>query len=84
MLMRFASSLDVETLAEAVKGIGTDDTRFIRTITTRSKRFLGRISYAYREDNDMTLSQVSRPRACAARRPSPRTESHGGAAWDGG
>uniref|UniRef100_A0A7S2GKX4 Annexin n=1 Tax=Haptolina brevifila TaxID=156173 RepID=A0A7S2GKX4_9EUKA len=55
MLLRFAASLDVETLSEATKYIGTDDTRFIRTITTRSKRFLGRISYLYREDNDKTL-----------------------------
>jgi len=58
MLLRFCASLDVETLAEAIKGASTDDTVFIRTITTRSKRFLARISYDYREEYDATLSQL--------------------------
>jgi len=64
MLQRFAASLDVESLAEAVKGFGTDDTAFIRTITTRSKRHLGRVSNLYREKFDesskeeMTLSAL--------------------------
>ena len=56
MLLRFAASLDMETLAEAIKGWGTDDTRLIRTLTTRSKRFLGRLSYMYRETAGETLS----------------------------
>ena len=58
MLQRFSASLDVETLAEATKGWSTDDTRFIRTITTRNKQFLGRINYLYREDTDKTLTQL--------------------------
>lgn len=58
MLMRFAASLDVETLAEAVRHNKTDDTRLIRTLTTRAKRFLGRLSYQYREENDTTLSNL--------------------------
>uniref|UniRef100_A0A7S2BC38 Annexin n=1 Tax=Haptolina brevifila TaxID=156173 RepID=A0A7S2BC38_9EUKA len=63
MLLRFAAALDVEALAEAVNGMGTDDTAFIRTITTRSKRFLGRVSDVYREAHseegeDMTLSAL--------------------------
>jgi len=58
MLLRFCGSLDVETLAESIKGAKTDDTSFIRTLTTRSKRFLARISYDYREEYDATLSQL--------------------------
>ena len=56
MLMRFAASLDMESLAEAIAGKSTDDTRLIRTLTTRSKRFLGRISYLYREEYSSNLS----------------------------
>jgi len=58
MLLRFAASLDVETLAEAVSGFSTDDTLFIRTITSRSKRHLGRISYLYRDEHDKSLSTL--------------------------
>jgi len=57
-LMRCAAALDVETLAEATKGITTDDSAFIKTITCRSKRHLGRISYMYREANDKSLSEL--------------------------
>ena len=56
MLMRFAASLDMETLCEAIQGRTTDDTMLIRTLATRSKRFLGRISYLYREEYGKNLS----------------------------
>lgn len=58
MLLRFAASLDVETLAEAIAGYSTDDTLLIRTLTTRSKRFLGRISWLYRERYEKSLSSL--------------------------
>mmetsp|Transcript_18138 Transcript_18138/g.30301 ORF Transcript_18138/g.30301 Transcript_18138/m.30301 type:complete len:1081 (+) Transcript_18138:3-3245(+) len=48
-LLAFISYLDVETLREAVKGWSVDDTQLIRTLATRSKRFLARVSVGYRK-----------------------------------
>eukprot|EP00966_Prymnesium_polylepis_P309259 7146443-Prymnesium_polylepis.1 len=36
-LVGFLTNLDVETLAEACKGFGTDDTRLIKVLGGRSK-----------------------------------------------
>ena len=43
------AQLDVETIREAVKGWGTDDTVLIRAICTRNKRALARVNIGYRE-----------------------------------
>ncbi|KAL3894278.1 MAG: hypothetical protein SGPRY_013852, partial [Prymnesium sp.] len=43
-LLTFLAELDAETIAEACKGWGTDDTRLIKTITSRSKQHLARVS----------------------------------------
>ena len=37
-LMAFLAALDAETIAEACRGWGTDDSRLIKTITSRSKK----------------------------------------------
>eukprot|EP00308_Calcidiscus_leptoporus_P000332 CAMPEP_0119373158 /NCGR_PEP_ID=MMETSP1334-20130426/23665_1 /TAXON_ID=127549 /ORGANISM="Calcidiscus leptoporus, Strain RCC1130" /LENGTH=1062 /DNA_ID=CAMNT_0007390837 /DNA_START=170 /DNA_END=3358 /DNA_ORIENTATION=+ len=48
-LLRFIVTLDVEEIRAAVKGFGTDDTRLIRSLATRNKQFLARVSVAYRQ-----------------------------------
>ena len=79
MLMRFAASLDMETLNEAIQGRGADDTALIRTLTTRSKRFLGRISYLYREEYGKNLSILVDENCdgwCASSRHTPPLRHH--------
>jgi hypothetical protein len=44
----FVAHLDVETIREATKGKGTDDTPLIRCFATRNKRCLARINIGYR------------------------------------
>eukprot|EP00322_Chrysochromulina_rotalis_P026845 CAMPEP_0115866008 /NCGR_PEP_ID=MMETSP0287-20121206/20027_1 /TAXON_ID=412157 /ORGANISM="Chrysochromulina rotalis, Strain UIO044" /LENGTH=1093 /DNA_ID=CAMNT_0003320561 /DNA_START=29 /DNA_END=3309 /DNA_ORIENTATION=- len=48
-LLVFVAYLDVETIREAVKGWGTDDTALIRAFATRNKRALARINIGYRQ-----------------------------------
>ena len=43
-LLVFVAHLDVETIREAVKGWGTEDTPLIRAFATRNKRALARIN----------------------------------------
>ena len=59
-LLVFIAYLDVETVREACKGWGTDDTALIRVLCTRSKRALARVNIGYREAYGEPL-QVRRP-----------------------
>ena len=54
-LVNFVAALDVDRLAEACIGWGTDDTEFITLLATRSKRHLARVSRMYREGYDKDL-----------------------------
>ena len=47
-LLSFIAFLDVETVREATKGWGTDDTALIRAFTTRNTRALARVTIGYR------------------------------------
>ena len=55
-LTSFVAKLDVETLAEACKGFGTDDTRLIRTLSARSKSHLAKVSAQYWDSYDESLA----------------------------
>jgi len=57
-LLVFVAYLDVETIREAVKGWGTDDTVLIRSFATRSKRALARVNIGYREAYGTPLQQL--------------------------
>lgn len=57
-LIRFLTQLDVETITEACKGFGTNDTRLIHTLTSRSKTHLARVSAEYWNANDKGLAQL--------------------------
>ena len=50
--------LDVESVREATKGFGTDDTGLIRAIATRSKRMLARVNAGYRAAYDDSLQSL--------------------------
>ena len=83
-LLRFMTTLDVERLAEACEGWGTDDTHFIQCITTRSKRYLTRVSMLYRFLHKYQLEQlidkeISVRRDRAEMRHRPRSEVTGDA-----
>ena len=47
-LLTFVAFLDVETIREATKGYGTEDTALIRAFATRNKRALARVNIGYR------------------------------------
>jgi hypothetical protein len=57
-LLGGVSALDVETVHEAVKGWGTDDTALIRALCTRSKRCLHAINLGYRRAHDASLGEL--------------------------
>ena len=57
-LLTFLAELDAETIAEAAKGWGTDDARLIKTISSRTKAHLGKVSKVYWEAHDMGLEKV--------------------------
>ena len=57
-LLKFLAELDAETIAEASKGWGTDDSRLIKTIASRTKAHLGKVSKVYWEAHDMDLEKV--------------------------
>lgn len=57
-LLACVTSLDVETVHEAVKGWGTDDTALIRALCTRSKRALNAIAVGYRGAHDASLQEL--------------------------
>mmetsp|Transcript_15460 Transcript_15460/g.38799 ORF Transcript_15460/g.38799 Transcript_15460/m.38799 type:complete len:593 (-) Transcript_15460:561-2339(-) len=57
-LIGFMTKLDAETLREACKGFGTDDTRLIRVLTSRSKKHLARTSAAYWAAYDQGLEDL--------------------------
>ena len=50
--------LDVERIAEACGGWSVDDTALIKALTTRSKRFLTRVSMLYRETRGLSLERL--------------------------
>ena len=57
-LLTFIAQLDVETVREATKGFGTDDTALIRVLATRNKRCLGAINLGYRQAYDDSLQSL--------------------------
>ena len=57
-LLSFIAFLDVETVREATKGWGTDDTALIRAFTTRNKRALARVNIGYRNKYGEPLQKL--------------------------
>ena len=57
-LLCFVAFLDVESIREATKGWGTDDTRLIRAFTTRNKRALARVNIGYRNKYEAPLQKL--------------------------
>jgi len=57
-LLTFLAELDAETIAEACRGWGTDDSRLIKTITSRSKQHLARVSQVYWKQHDQSLEKL--------------------------
>ena len=57
-LLQFVNQLDVETVHEATKCWGTDDTGLIRALATRNKRCLSSINYGYRAAYDENLQNL--------------------------
>ena len=57
-LLGFVAQLDVESLHEATKGKGTDDTALIRALCTRNKRCLAAINMGYRQAYDESLQSL--------------------------
>ena len=57
-LLVFVAYLDIETIREAVKGWGADDTALIRAFTTRNKRCLARVNIGYREAYGSPLQEL--------------------------
>ena len=57
-LLCFVALLDVQTIREAVKGWGTDDTALIRALATRNKRALARVNIGYRERFETPLQDL--------------------------
>ena len=68
-LTTFIATLDVERLAEACVGVGTDDTSLIKVISTRDKRFLSRVSKGYRAFYKKDLSEQRRSHLAPTKRP---------------
>ena len=60
----FVAYLDVESIREACKGWGTDDTALIRVLATRSKRALARVNIGYREACASLAAPPSLGRVC--------------------
>ena len=54
----FVAQLDVETIREATKGAGTEDTALIKCLATRNKRCLARINIGYRTAYGDTLQSL--------------------------
>ena len=54
----FVAYLDVETIHEAIKGWGTDDTALIRAFATRDKRALARVNLGYHEAYGKPLQEL--------------------------
>jgi annexin A13 len=57
-LLVFVAHLDIETIREACKGWGTDDTALIRAFATRNKRSLARVNVGYRQKHGEPLQQL--------------------------
>ena len=57
-LMMAVGRLDAQTLYEACKGFGTDDTVLIRQLATRGERFLNRVSLMYRDAHGEPLQKL--------------------------
>ena len=57
-LLRAITRLDVERIAEACAGWSADDTELIKSLATRSKSFLTRVSMLYRETYGLTLEKL--------------------------
>ncbi len=57
-LNAFVAQLDVERLAEACDGFGTDDTALITVLATRSKGHLAQVSREYRKSHGKDLSKL--------------------------
>ena len=57
-LLVCVAQLDVETIREAVKGWGADDTALIRAFATRNKRALARVNLGYRDSYQTTLQEL--------------------------
>lgn len=56
--MSFLCRIDVERLAEACHGVGTNDTDLIALLTTRNKKFLARLSRSYRQIHGEDLPKL--------------------------
>ena len=57
-LLVFVAYLDIETIREATKGWGTEDTALIRAFATRNKRSLARVNIGYRQAYGEPLQQL--------------------------